>query len=135
MALNTKLIAPFIGASVLAGEGEYDEIVKACVTELAEALELNDLDNIVSQEVTTLAQMDDDQFNDYLSQSAEKIVDKEAVLAICLDVLASDLVISIDEMANYFAFADILGISEERASEIFDDFVEAMDDLVIEDEN
>lgn len=135
MALNTKLIAPFIGASVLAGEGEYDEIVKACVTELAEALELNDLDNIVSQEVTTLAQMDDEQFNDYLSQSAEKVVDKEAVLAICLDVLASDLVISIDEMANYFAFADILGISEERASEIFDDFVEAMDDLVIEDEN
>lgn len=135
MALNSKLIAPFIGASVLAGEGEYDEIVKACVTELAEALELNDLDDIVSQEVTTLAQMDDEQFNDYLSQSAEKIVDKEAVLAICLDVLASDLVISIDEMANYFAFADILGISEERASEIFDDFVEAMDDLVIEDEN
>lgn len=135
MALNTKLIAPFIGASVLAGEGEYDEIVKACVAELAEALELNDLDNIVSQEVTTLAQMDDEQFNDYLSQSAEKVVDKEAVLAICLDVLASDLVISIDEMANYFAFADILGISEERASEIFDDFVEAMDDLVIEDEN
>lgn len=135
MALNTKLIAPFIGASVLAGEGEYDEIVKACVAELAEALELNDLDDIVSQEVTTLAQMDDEQFNDYLSQSAEKVVDKEAVLAICLDVLASDLVISIDEMANYFAFADILGISEERASEIFDDFVEAMDDLVIEDEN
>lgn len=135
MALNSKLIAPFIGASVLAGEGEYDEIVKACVAELAEALELNDLDDIVSQEVTTLAQMDDEQFNDYLSQSAEKIVDKEAVLAICLDVLASDLVISIDEMANYFAFADILGISEERASEIFDDFVEAMDDLVIEDEN
>lgn len=135
MALNTKLIAPFIGASVLAGEGEYDEIIKACVTELAEALELNDLDDIVSQEVTTLAQMDDEQFNDYLSQSAEKIVDKEAVLVICLDVLASDLVISIDEMANYFAFADILGISEERASEIFDDFVEAIDDLVIEDEN
>lgn len=135
MALNTKLIAPFIGASVLAGEGEYDEIVKVCVAELAEALELNDLDNIVSQEVTTLAQMDDDQFNDYLSQSAEKVVDKEAVLVICLDVLASDLVISIDEMANYFAFADILGISEERASEIFDDFVEAIDDLVIEDEN
>lgn len=135
MALNTKLIAPFIGASVLAGEGEYDEIIKACVTELAEALELNDLDDIVSQEVTTLAQMDDEQFNDYLSQSAEKIVDKEAVLAICLDVLASDLIISIDEMANYFAFADILGISEERASEIFDDFVEAIDDLVIEDEN
>lgn len=135
MALNSKLIAPFIGASVLAGEGEYDEIVKACVAELAEALELNDLDDIVSQEVTTLAQMDDEQFNDYLSQSAEKIVDKEAVLVICLDVLASDLIISIDEMANYFAFADILGISEERASEIFDDFVEAIDDLVIEDEN
>lgn len=135
MALTSKILAPFIGASVLAGEGEYDEIVKACVIELADNLELADLDDVVIKELDKLTKLSDDEFDEYLTQSAQTVSDKEAVLLICLDVLASDLVISIDEMANYFAFADILGVSEDRASEIFDDFVDAVDDLTIENED
>lgn len=135
MALTSKILAPFIGASVLAGEGEYDEIVKACVIELADNLELADLDDVVIKELDKLTKLSDDEFDEYLTQSTQTVSDKEAVLLICLDVLASDLVISIDEMANYFAFADILGVSEDRASEIFDDFVDAVDDLTIENED
>lgn len=135
MALTSKILAPFIGASVLAGEGEYDEIVKACVAELAESLELSDLDKTVAKELDKLSKLGDDEFDDYLAKSAENINDTEAVLLICLDVLASDLVISLDEMANYFAFADILGIPEDRASEIFDEFVDTVDDLTIENED
>lgn len=135
MALTSKILAPFIGASVLAGEGEYDEIVKACVIELADNLELADLDDVVIKELDKLTKLSDDEFDEHLTQSAQTVSDKEAVLLICLDVLASDLVISIDEMANYFAFADILGVSEDRASEIFDDFVDAVDDLTIENED
>lgn len=135
MALTSKILAPFIGASVLAGEGEYDEIVKACVMELADNLELADLDDVVIKELDKLTKLRDDEFDEYLTQSAQTVSDKEAVLLICLDVLASDLVVSVDEMANYFAFADILGVSEDRASEIFDDFVDAVDDLTIENED
>lgn len=135
MALTSSILAPFIGASVLAGEGEYDEIVKACVAELAESLELSDLDKTVAKELDKLSKLDDDEFDDYLAKSAENISDTEAVLLICLDVLASDLVISLDEITNYFAFADILGVSEDRASEIFDEFVDAVDDLTIETED
>lgn len=135
MALTSKILAPFIGASVLAGEGEYDEIVKACVAELADSLELSDLDKTVDKELDKLSKLGDDEFDDYLIKSAQAISDTEAVLLICLDVLASDLVISLDEMANYFAFADILGIPEDRASEIFDEFVDTVDDLTIENED
>lgn len=135
MALTSKILAPFIGASVLAGEGEYDEIVKACVAELAESLELSDLDKTVAKELDKLSKLGDDEFDDYLAKSAENINDTEAVLLICLDILASDLVISLDEITNYFAFADILGVSEDRASEIFDEFVDAVDDLTIETED
>lgn len=135
MALTSSILAPFIGASVLAGEGEYDEIVKACVAELAESLELSDLDKTVAKELDKLSKLDDDEFDDCLAKSAENISDTEAVLLICLDVLASDLVISLDEITNYFAFADILGVSEDRASEIFDEFVDAVDDLTIETED
>lgn len=135
MALTTKIIAPFIGASVMAGEGVYDEIVKACVAQLAESLELSDLDQAVAKEVQKIAKLDDDEFDDYLATSAEAVSDNEAVLLICLDVLASDLVISIDEMANFFAFADVLSVSEDRAGEIFDEFVDATDDLTIESDD
>lgn len=135
MALTSKILAPFIGASVLAGEGEYDEIVKACVAELADSLELSDLDKTVAKELDKLSKLGDDEFDDYLAKSAQAVSDTEAVLLICLDVLASDLVISLDEMANYFAFADILGIPEDRASEIFDEFVDTVDDLTIENED
>ncbi|MFC0819462.1 hypothetical protein [Moraxella marmotae] len=135
MALTTKIIAPFIGASVIAGEGEYDEIVQACVADLAENLELADLDQAVAKEVQKIAKLDDDEFDEYLANAAEAVKDNEAVLLICLDVLASDSVITIDEMANYFAFADILGVSEDRASEIFDDFVDEADDLTIENDD
>lgn len=135
MSLTSKILAPFIGASILAGEGEYDEIVKACIIELADNLELADLDDVVITELDKLTKLRDDEFDEYLTQSAQAVSDKEAVLLVCLDVLASDLVISLDEMANYFAFADILGISEDRAGEIFDEFVDAVDNLTIEDEN
>lgn len=135
MALTSKILAPFIGASILAGEGEYDEIAKACVAELAESLELSDLDKTVAKELDKVSKLGDDEFDDYLAKSAKSVSDTEAVLLICLDVLASDLVISLDEITNYFAFADILGISEDRASEIFDEFVDAVDDLSIETEN
>lgn len=132
MALTSKILAPFIGASVLAGEGEYDDIVKACVAELADSLELADLEKITAKELAKLSTLSDDKFDEYLAQSAQAVSDKEAVLLICLDVLASDLVISLDEIANYFAFADILGIPEERAGEIFDEFVDTVDNLTIE---
>lgn len=134
MALTSKIIAPFIAASVLAGEGIYDEIVKGCVDDLAEQLALKDLEKTVVKEVEKASKMDDGEFDDYLEKSAKAVSDNEAVLLICLDVLASDLVISIDEMESYFAFADILGVSDDRAGEIFDDFVDETDDLTIEND-
>ncbi|WP_294032786.1 hypothetical protein [uncultured Moraxella sp.] len=134
MALSTKVIAPFLGASVIAGEGVYDEIAQGCVIGLADELGFADLDAAVASEVDKIAAMDDDAFDEYLAEAAEAVADQEAVLLICLNVLAADGVISVNELANYFAFADVLEVSEDRASEIFDDFVDAMDDLVIEDE-
>lgn len=134
MALSTKIIAPFLGASVVAGAGEYDEAAQACVVSLADELAFGDLDAAVASEIEKIQAMDDDEFDEYLAEAAEAVVDPEAVLLICLNVLAADGVISVNELANYFAFADVLGVSEETASEIFDAFVDEMDDLVIEDE-
>ena len=78
--------------------------------------------------------MEDDDFDSYLEEAAKKIKvsEREAVLLVTLDVLASDGVITADEMENYFAFAEVLGVEEEKASEIFDAYVEDAEDLEIE---
>lgn len=130
MSLNSKMISPFIAACVLAGEGEYGEIEKDCVADLAADLELKDLDEKVSVEFKKVEKMDEDALDEYLETAAKAV--KEGVLLICMNVLASDGVITQDEIENYFSFAEILGVEEERASEIFDDFVDEMDDLEIE---
>lgn len=130
MSLNSKMISPFIAACVLAGEGEYGEIEKDCVADLAADLELKDLDEKVSVEFKKVEKMDEDALDEYLETAAKAV--KEGVLLICMNVLASDGVITQDEIENYFSFAEILGVEEERASEIFDEFVDEMDDLEIE---
>lgn len=135
MALTSKLLAPFIGASIMASEEGYDDVAEQCILELSNELQLADLQKAVVSEIEKLSAMDDDTFNGHLAKAGEFITDKEAVLLICLDVLAADGVISMDELSNYFAFADILGLSDNRASQIFDDFVDEMDDLVIEVED
>lgn len=134
MSLNSKTISPFIAACILAGEGEYEEIEKDCVADLASDLELKDLDENVSAEFKKVEKMDEDAFDEYLETAAKAVKkgEKEGVLLICMNVLASDGVITQDEIENYFSFAEILGVEEERASEIFDEFVDEMDDLEIE---
>ncbi|MDO4251395.1 MAG: hypothetical protein Q4C68_07775 [Moraxella sp.] len=135
MALTSKILAPFIAASIAAGEGEYDELVQSCVQDLAEDLQLNDLEDTVKAELDKELALSDDDFDDYLEEAANAVNDKEAVLLICLSILACDNYISVNELSNYFAFADILDIDEEQASAIFDDFVDEVDDLVIEVED
>ena len=81
-----------------------------------------------------IEKLSDDDFDAYLEEAAKavKAGEKEATLLISLQVLASDGVITADEMENYFAFAELLGIDDEKASKLFDDFVEEADDLEIE---
>ena len=129
MGIKTKTIAPFIAAAATA-QGAYDEIAQECVADLAEELELNDLQKEVEAAFKKIEKLSDDDFDAYLEEAAKAV--KEATLLISLQVLASDGVITADEMENYFAFAELLGIDDEKASELFDDFVEEADDLEIE---
>ena len=133
MEIKTKTIAPFIAAAATA-QGAYDEIAQECVADLAEELELNDLQKEVEAAFKKIEKLSDDDFDAYLEEAAKavKAGEKEATLLISLQVLASDGVITADEMENYFAFAELLGIDDEKASKLFDDFVEEADDLEIE---
>ena len=133
MAITSKAIAPFIAAAISV-EGAYEEVEKETVEGLAEELELKDLGKEVESAFKKIEKLEDDDFDSYLEEAAKKIKasEREAVLLVTLDVLASDGVITADEMENYFAFAEVLGVEEEKASEIFDEYVEDAEDLEIE---
>ena len=133
MGITSKAIAPFIAAAISV-EGSYEEVEKETVEGLAEELGLKDLDKEVEAAFKKIEKLEDDDFDSYLEEAAKKIKasEREAVLLVTLDVLASDGVITADEMENYFAFAEVLGVEEEKASEIFDEYVEDAEDLEIE---
>ena len=133
MGITSKAIAPFIAAAISV-EGAYEEVEKETVEGLAEELELKDLGKEVESAFKKIEKLEDDDFDSYLEEAAKKIKasEREAVLLVTLDVLASDGVITADEMENYFAFAEVLGVEEEKASEIFDEYVEDAEDLEIE---
>ena len=131
MGITSKTIAPFIAAAISV-EGVYEEVEKETVEGLAE--ELKDLGKEVEAAFKKIEKLEEDDFDTYLEEAAKKVkaTEKEAVLLVTLDVLACDGVITADEMENYFAFADVLNVEEERASEIFDAYVENAEDLEIE---
>lgn len=133
MAITSKAIAPFIAAAISV-EGAYEEVEKETVEGLAEELELKDLGKEVESAFKKIEKLEDDDFDSYLEEAAKKIKasEREAVLLVTLDMLACDGVITADEMENYFAFAEVLGVEEEKASEIFDAYVEDAEDLEIE---
>lgn len=133
MGITSKAIAPFIAAAISV-EGAYEEVEKETVEGLAEELGLKDLDKEVEAAFKKIEKLEDDDFDSYLEEAAKKIKasEREAVLLVTLDVLASDGVITADEMEIYFAFAEVLGVEEEKASEIFDEYVEDAEDLEIE---
>jgi len=112
----------------------YEEVEKETVEGLAEELELKDLGKEVEAAFKKIEKLEEDDFDTYLEEAAKKVkaTEKEAVLLVTLDMLACDGVITADEMENYFAFADVLNVEEERASEIFDAYVEDAEDLEIE---
>ena len=107
MGITSKAIAPFIAAAISV-EGAYEEVEKETVGGLAEELGLKDLDKEVEAAFKKIESLEDD------------------------DLLAADGLITADEMENYFAFAEVLGVEEEKASEIFDEYVEDAEDLEIE---
>ena len=133
MGITSKTIAPFVAAA-FSVEGEYSEFEKEAVAGLAEDLELKDLEKEVAAAFKKIESLEDEDFDNYLAEAANgvKASEKEAVLLVTLDVLAADGVITSDEIENYFAFAEVLGVADDKASEIFDEYVENTEDLEIE---
>lgn len=135
MKTESKVLASFLAAAVWA-DGEYNEFEQELVQEIGDELGVKGLDKDLQEAIAATEKMSEDELADVLEEAAKNVVasEKEGILALCLQMLCVDAFLSSDEIDNFFAFADILGINEDKAQEILDEFVDEEEDLIIEED-
>ena len=79
--------------------------------------------------------MTEEELAAYLEAAAKKVDagEKEGILTLCLQLMCADAFLAQDEVDNFFAFADILGVDEDTATAALDEFVSEEEDLIIEE--
>ena len=135
MKTESKVLASFLAAAVWA-DGEYNEFEQELVQEIGDELGVKGLDKDLQEAIAATEKMSEDELADALEEAAKNVVasEKEGILALCLQMLCVDAFLSSDEIDNFFAFADILGVDEDKAQEILDEFVDEEEDLIIEED-
>ncbi len=135
MKTKSNVLATFLAAAVWA-DGEYNEFEKELVLEIGDELGVKGLDKDLEESIAATENMSEEELADALEEAAKGVApsEKEGILALCLQMLCADAYLSADEMDNFFAFADILGIDEDKAQEILDEFVDEEEDLIIEED-
>lgn len=135
MKTKSNVLATFLAAAVWA-DGEYNEFEKELVLEIGDELGVKGLDKDLKESIAATENMSEEELADALEEAAKGVApsEKEGILALCLQMLCADAYLSADEMDNFFAFADILGIDEDKAQEILDEFVDEEEDLIIEED-
>ena len=133
MKTKSKVLASFLAAAVWA-DGEYDEFEKQLVEEMAEALDIKALDKDLTEAISKTENMSEDELADILEKEALNVSpeEKEGVLMLCLQMMSADAYLGGDEIENFFSFADILGVDEDAAETMLDEYIEEEEDLIVE---
>lgn len=134
MKTDPKILSSFLAAAVWA-DGEYDEFEKEFVADLAGGLEISTLTAALEAAIKETEKMTEEELAAYLEAAAKKVDagEKEGILTLCLQLMCADAFLAQDEVNNFFAFADILGVDEDAATAILDEYVNEEEDLIIEE--
>ncbi len=130
MKTSIETIAKLCAVAVWT-DGEYDEAEKVVLGEIADALELDNmnLNSLVDTAVAEIERYDDDQVNAYIETTCKDVCpeEKEIVFEVLLEMILADGVITKDEVSNLLAMAENLGISETEATLLIVDMVKSED--------
>ena len=134
MKTESKVLATFLAAAVWA-DGEYNEFEQELVGEIGEELGIKSLQADLEAAIALVENLSEDDLDVALKDAAKKVnaSEKEGILVLCLQMLCADAFLSTDEIENFFAFADILGVDEDAAENILDEYVNEEEDLIIEE--
>ncbi len=133
MKTKSKVLASFLAAAVWA-DGEYDEFEQQLTEELAEELGVKSLEKDLNEAISSTANLSEDMLADLLEKEAKNVVpeEKEGILMLCLQMMSADAYLGNDEIENFFSFAEILGVDEDAAEAMLDEFIEEEEDLIVE---
>lgn len=134
MQTPTITIASILAAIIWA-DGEYSEIERTTISEIAEALGLpeKELTMNITAALVELKNMDDQAATDYAVKHAAKVNDEETgeVFQALLQMALCDNVLTYNEVHNLLALAEALDIDQDAAVLMLCDLVKSEPDLEV----
>lgn len=126
MKTQNKDIAKFVATAIWA-DGVYEETEKECLSNIAEALEIEEKEFIkcVESEFEFIKDKDEDSVNKLLKETGKNIFDEEKwlVYEAVLEILLSDNTLTKEEVANMLAIAEALDFNKETAILLLADMI------------
>lgn len=135
MITDIKNIALFAATAIWADE-YYDEAEKEILSEIAEALELEEKDFITNVEdaLDDIKGKEEASINEKLTEAGRNIVPEEKwmVFEAVLEIILADNKLTKEEVSNISAMAEALGLEQNQAILLLADMVKSEEDLEVE---
>lgn len=135
MKTNISNIVPFIAVSIWA-DGVYEEVEKETLSEIADALELDEQSFVkeVEEYVEKIKDASEEEVNSLLSAAGEAVADDERFLVFeaVLEMILCDRVMTREESENLVAMAEALKIEMADALLLVADMVKSEPEMDIE---
>ena len=134
MQTPTITIASILAAIIWA-DGEYSEIERTTISEIAEALDLpeKELSMNITAALVELKNMDEEKATDFAVKHAAKVNDEETgeVFQVLLQMALCDNVLTYNEVHNLLALAEALDIDQDAAVLMLCDLVKSEPELEV----
>lgn len=135
MKTNISNIVPFIAVSIWA-DGVYEGVEKETLSEIADALELDEQSFVkeVEEYVEKIKDASEEEVNSLLSAAGEAVADDERFLVfeVVLEMILCDRVMTREESENLVAMAEALKIEMADALLLVADMVKSEPEMDIE---
>lgn len=135
MKTNIKNLAAFLATAIWA-DGEYDEAEKVALSEIAEALDVNEAELVAETEAAQaeLDKMDEEEVFQYLINNGSEVDDDEAaqVYMAAMQIVTVDGVLGVEEVDNLLSIASALGLDDSYAMLLLIDLVKEEPELELQ---
>lgn len=137
MSMKTTIdtIAAFVASAIWA-DGEYDDAEKITMSEIAEALELDEpsFSDAIDVAIAQVKNMDEEAITKFLKEAGEKVDDEEIgiIFEAAMQMVLADGVLAYTEVSDLLVMAEALGIEEEYAILLLADMVKTEPDLDVD---
>lgn len=135
MKTDFQKVAGMIACAIYA-DGQYDEVEKETVSEIAEALEYNEIQfNIaVENAVKNVENMSEEEVGEYLSECASNVIDEEigVVFEAAMEMVLCDGVMTMSEAELLHTMGGALGMEPAMITMLLADMIKAEPELEID---